>query len=53
MSEVVRHIYESRSEGDLLMDSDSPATLPWVDLRKWAGGRSKWRVTVQSLRSGH
>ena len=50
LQRAVKEVYESRSEGDIMMDA--PATDSWRELRLWATDRDKWRVRVQSVRWG-
>ena len=45
---AMRHIYDNRKKGDLLMDA--PPHKDWADLLKLAADRRKWRLLVKALK---
>ena len=47
---ALKHIYENKSEGDLLMDL--PKKYLWKELLMLANNRDGWRHHVQALRNG-
>ena len=49
LHKIVRHMFDNRTEGDMLMDS--PKVESWEELRQWANDREKWRVRVRALRA--
>ena len=50
MQKALKHMFENRSEGDLLMDV--PQNWTWTELIKVAGNRDVWRDRVTALRKG-
>ena len=52
LAQAVAHMYNDRSEGDILIDG--PKTQSWEELRVWAraSDRKKWRMWVHSVRLG-
>ena len=47
---AVKEAYDTRSEGDIMMDA--PETDSWRELRLWTADGDKSRTRVQSIRWG-
>ena len=51
VKQAVRHMFTSRTNGDLLMDIPSPLTITWDNLLSLAQDRDTWRSTIHKMQA--